>query len=207
MGIYKEKEIVRAYSGFPRLWIRDFLFGDIIYWTPGRTVWWPAANWAEAAAQRGIIAFQRWKYPNSPLIYSTHSIIHLMDDICWNVTAPKADYLKLEEGKLKPDKVYTVCRYRDFRVETATDRQVIYSGIELLQGTAYDATQLMAILIQEYLGFPKRITFTSSIPGERPSAARRSGGSGSSSGWRKAERRADSAGREGSYTLSGRRRR
>ena len=155
MGIYKEKEIVRAYSGFRRLRIRDLLFGDIINWTPGRTVWWPAANWAEAAAQRGIIAFQRWKYPNSPWIYSTHSIIHLMDGVCWNVTAPRADYLKLEEGKLNPEKVYIVCRYRDFRVETAADRQVVYSGIELLQGTAYDATQLMAILIQEYLGFPK----------------------------------------------------
>jgi hypothetical protein len=155
MGIYKEKEIVRAYCGFRRLGIRDLLFGDIINWTPGRTVWWPAANWAEAAAQRAIIAFQRWKYPNSPWIYSTHSIIHLMDGVCWNVTAPRADYLKLEEGKLNPDKVYIVCRYRDFRVETAADRQVVYSGIDLLQGTAYDATQLMAILIQEYLGFPE----------------------------------------------------
>lgn len=155
MGIYKEKEIIRAYSGFRRLRIRDLLFGDIINWTPGRTVWWPAANWAEAAAQRGIIAFQRWKYPNSPWIYSTHSIIHLMDGVCWNVTAPKADYLKLEGGKLNPDKVYIVCRYRDFRVETAADRQVFYSGIALLQGTTYDATQLMAILIQEYLGFPE----------------------------------------------------
>ena len=38
---------------------------------------------------------------------------------------------------------------------TAADRKVIYRGIELLQGTAYDAPQLLAILIQEYLGFPE----------------------------------------------------
>jgi len=153
MGIYKKKKIIRAYSRFPRLRIRDLKFGDIINWTPGRTVWRPASNWMASAAQRGIIAFQRWKYPNSRRIYSTHSIIHLMDGVCWNVTAPRADYLKLEEGKLNRDKVYIVCRYRGFRIRTAADRQIIYDGIELLDGSAYDAPQLMAILIQEYLGF------------------------------------------------------
>jgi len=155
MGIYKKKKLIKAYSGFPRLRVRDLLFGDIINWTPGRNVLWPAAGWMEAAAQRGIIAFQRWKFPNSSRIYSTHSIIHLRDGVCWNVTAPKADYLKLEEGKLNRDKVYIVCRYRDYRIESAADRQIIYSGIELLDGTAYDTRQLMAILIQEYLGFPE----------------------------------------------------
>ena len=125
MGIYKKKKIIRAYSRFPRLRIRDLMFGDIINWTPGRTAWRPAANWMESAAQRGIIAFQRWKYPNSPRIYSTHSIIHLMEGVCWNVTAPRADYLKLQEGKLNQNKVYIVCRYRDFRVKTAADRKII----------------------------------------------------------------------------------
>jgi len=154
--IYKKKKIIKAYSRFPRLRIRDLMFGDIINWTPGRTVWRPASNWMASAAQRGIIAFQRWKYPNSPRIYSTHSIIHLMEGVCWNVTAPRADYLKLREGKLDRDKVYIVCRYRDFRIKTATDRKVIYRGIELLQGTAYDSLQLLAILVQEYLGFSEK---------------------------------------------------
>ena len=155
MGIYKKKKIIRAYSRFPRLKIRDLMFGDIINWTPGRTAWRPAANWMESAAQRGIIAFQRWKYPNSPRIYSTHSIIHLMEGVCWNVTAPRADYLRLQEGKLNQNKVYIVCRYRDFRVKTAADRKIIYHEIELLDESAYDAPQLLAILIQEYLGFPE----------------------------------------------------
>jgi hypothetical protein len=206
MGIYKRKKIIRAYSRFPRLRIRDLMFGDIINWTPGRTVWRPAAKWMESAAQRGIIAFQRWKYPNSPRIYSTHSIIHLMEGVCWNVTAPRADYLKLQEGKLNRNKVYIVCRYRDFRVKTAADRQIIYNGIELLDESAYDAPQLLAILIQEYLGFPKGIIFTSWIREERPSAVRRSGGFGLSSGWRKAGRKAAFGAPGGNYTLRGHRR-
>lgn len=155
MGIYREKEIRAAYSGLPKLRVRDLLFGDIINWTPDPIAWWPPIAAGEEITQRVIIGFQGRQFRPSPRIFSTHSLFHLFDGVCWNVTTPRPGHVKLEDGKLDPNKAYIVCRYKDFRITTAEERLIIYDGIGYFGDSAYDIPQLLSIFIHEFLGFPE----------------------------------------------------
>lgn len=55
---------------------------------------------------------------------------------------------------LDPKKWYVVCRYNDWEIRTATEREIIWRAIKELENGFYDYGQLVAILVNRILGWP-----------------------------------------------------
>ena len=145
------KESEQAYDRLPRLELSDLEYGDIINMTPGRV----GSASPIRIAYRHIVNYQRRQW-GEPLIYSTHTWFHLWMGRFFEVTPPRAIHKKIYDlADLNPTKHFPVCRYRDWRIETAEEREIFWRAMQALHHTPYGYTNLVSILINQIIGWPK----------------------------------------------------
>ena len=154
MIIYKKK-IEAVYGELPLLDLMDLQFGDLINTTPGDIGWWPPKEIPLRVAYEEIINYQRRSYWNrvNDYIYSVHTRIHTFQGRFFEVTSPVGQYGRLYPGELDPTKLYLVCRYRKRTIKKAEERESFYRVFNELEGKPYDYGQLLAILINQVMGW------------------------------------------------------
>ena len=152
MIIYKN-EIKEAYTGLPDLGLMDLNFGDIINTTPGDCHWWPPGDAIHRVAVTEIIKYQDRMYPDRiyDYIYSVHSIVHTFQGRYFETTSPVGRFGRLTPRNIDHKKRYIVCRYKDWTIRTAEEREIFYKVFNELKGKRYDYGQLVAILINELM--------------------------------------------------------
>jgi hypothetical protein len=155
MIVYRKK-IIEVYRNIPILEINDIPFGAIINRTPGDLSWWPPKDGAERLAItadvgpiRGIIPHQKHYFPESPFVYSSHSLIHTFLGRYFETTNPEGRHGILTPDNLDPCKVYLICMYTDAKVNTSAGRDCFYEIFNLLDGEGYDYLQIFNHLIHE----------------------------------------------------------
>ncbi len=141
----------KAYNHLPRLELNELKYGDVINMTPGKLgplaplkiVYW------------FIINQQRKKY-GKPYHRSIHTWWHSWNGRIFEVAPPRCRHAIIYDLKdLNPNVWYPVCRYKDWEIETAEERQIIWNAMTQLVGFPYDYGQLLAILINEVIGWPE----------------------------------------------------
>lgn len=153
MSIIYKKQIKEAYSGLPLLGLMDLQFGDLINTTPGNCHWWPPDELIGRIAATQIIKYQARAYWNreNDYIYSTHTRIHTFQGRFFEVTSPVAQYGRITEKNFDYNRLYIVCRYNDWYIRTAEEREIFYSVFNDLDGKKYDYGQLLAILVNQVM--------------------------------------------------------
>ena len=154
MIIYKKK-IREAYAGLPQLGLLDLQFGDIINSTPGNCHWWPPGEGFHRLAVTEIVKYQDRIYParKYDYIYSVHSMVHTFQGNYFEVTSPVGRFGQLTPQNIDRKKLYIVCRYKDWAIRSAQEREIFYKVFNDLKGKKYDYGQLVAILINEIMNW------------------------------------------------------
>lgn len=157
MSIVYKKQIIETYRDIPVMEINDIPFGAIINRTPGDVTSWfeKIAITADFGPIKGIIPYQKKYFPDSPYIYSSHTLINIFAGRYFEVTTPKSRYGILTDDNLDSEKVYIICMYSDKMITTRQERQCFYDVFNLLNKTSYDYLQLVNMLILSFLDWPE----------------------------------------------------
>jgi len=151
--IIHKKQIKAAYKWLPVLGLMDLQFGDLINTTPGDIGWWPPSEWFSRLVAEEIIRYQKRAYWNreDDYVYSTHTRIHTFQGRYFEVTAPCGRFGRLTPQNIDQEKLYIICRYKDWSIRTAEEREIFYKVFNELDGVPYDYGQILAILLNQIM--------------------------------------------------------
>ena len=155
MTVVYKKEIIETYRDIPVMEINDIPFGAVVNRTPGdiTSLIDKIAITADIGPIKGIIPYQKKYFPDSPYIYSSHTLINIFAGRYFEITPPRSRYGLLTDNSLDPTKVYTICTYTDKTITTHQERQSFYDIFNLLNKSSYDYLQLVNLLILSFLGW------------------------------------------------------
>ena len=148
-------EAKKAYSWLPRLQLADLRYGDVINRTPGNIAWYDLYDRVPAWA---IVSHQKDVY-GKPFCWASHSWWYLGPGpegggLVFEATQPRAKNTVFYLRELDKSKWYIVTRYKDWKIESAEEREIIWNGIKELDGEPYDYGQLLSIAINRLLRWP-----------------------------------------------------